>query len=397
MGPLWRRNPEIAGLLDGLTLIASRAAAAILAVPRLDLNQRNKPDASPVTAADDASETVILAGLARLMPGVPVVSEETTGNRPVEGLGRRFLVVDPLDGTREFLAGLDEFTVNIALIENETPVAGVVAAPARGLIWRGYVGHGAERLALAPGAAPDSARARRHSHPRASRQRRARPDQPLASRCGHRRLCRSPAAAGKIACGSALKFCLLAEGSADLYPRLGPTSEWDIAAGHAVLVAAGGGDAQARRQRAPLWTGQFPGRRLHRHGRRHAALIADQRALQLRPVPLGGFDGACGIPGKGRARLGAVEQIKPLLRDQPERRMSRRRRAARHRHRIVAAEARHIHLGSGRECRTVAFVLEPPGRAAGAQFQLGAAFFRRGLDEIGDRVEAIDGQARCSG
>src|SRR3954471_17306841 len=151
---------EIVALLDGLTLVASRAAAAILAVPQLDLNQRHKPDSSPVTAADDASETVILAGLAGLMPGVPVVSEETTGNRPVEGLGRRFLVVDPLDGTREFLAGLDEFTVNIALVENETPVAGVLAAPARGLIWRGHVGHGAERLALSPGAAPDQARDR---------------------------------------------------------------------------------------------------------------------------------------------------------------------------------------------------------------------------------------------
>ena len=115
---------EIVALLDGLTLIASRAAAAILAVPRLDLNRRDKPDASPVTAADDASETVILAGLARLMPGVPVVSEESTGNRPVEGLGQRFFIVDPLDGTREFLADLDEYIVNIALVENETPVAG---------------------------------------------------------------------------------------------------------------------------------------------------------------------------------------------------------------------------------------------------------------------------------
>jgi 3'(2'), 5'-bisphosphate nucleotidase len=222
---------EIAGLLDGLTLIASRAAAAILAVPQLDLNQRHKPDASPVTAADDASETVILAGLAKLMPGVPVVSEETTGNRPVEGLGERFLVVDPLDGTREFLAGLDEFTVNIALIENETPVAGVLAAPARGLIWRGHVGRGAERLALPPGAAPDKARpatgarvliSRSHLDPATDAyvDRLARPE--------------------RITCGSALKFGLLAEGSADLYPRLGPMSEWDIAAGHAVLTAAGG-------------------------------------------------------------------------------------------------------------------------------------------------------------
>jgi len=222
-------------------VIASRAAAAILAVPQVDLNQRHKPDSSPVTAADDASETIILAGLAKLLPGVSVVSEETTGNRPVEGLGGRFLVVDPLDGTREFLAGLDEFTVNIALIENETPVAGVLAAPARGLIWRGQVGRGAERLALPPGAAPDKARQRVAIHTRA---RPASGPRVLISRshldaATDAYVDRLPDAE-RIPCGSALKFCLVAEGSADLYPRLGPTSEWDVAAGHAVLVAAGG-------------------------------------------------------------------------------------------------------------------------------------------------------------
>ena len=93
------------------------------------------------------------------MPGVPVISEEATGTRPVTVSGGRFLIVDPLDGTREFLAGLDEYTVNIALMENGLPVAGVVAAPARGLIWRGHVGQGAERLALTPGAASRDARA----------------------------------------------------------------------------------------------------------------------------------------------------------------------------------------------------------------------------------------------
>jgi 3'(2'), 5'-bisphosphate nucleotidase len=232
---------EIAGLLDGLTLIASHAAAAILAVPRMDLNRRNKPDSSPVTAADDASETVILAGLAGLLPGVPVVSEESTGNTPVAGLGPQFLIVDPLDGTREFLADLDEFVVNIALIENETPVAGVVAAPARGLIWRGYAGHGAERLTLPPGAAPGQARERIAIRTRArpasgARVLISRSHLDAATDAYVDRL-QNPE---KIPCGSALKFCLLAEGSADLYPRLGPTSEWDIAAGHAVLVAAGG-------------------------------------------------------------------------------------------------------------------------------------------------------------
>ena len=148
-------NSEFAGteLLDGLTLIASRAAAAILAVPSPDLNQREKPDKSPVTAADEASEAVIVEELAKLRPGIPVVSEEATGRHTPDDIDQRFFVVDPLDGTREFLAGRDEFTVNIAFVDNCVPVAGVIIAPARGLIWRAYVGRGAERLALPPGAA----------------------------------------------------------------------------------------------------------------------------------------------------------------------------------------------------------------------------------------------------
>jgi 3'(2'), 5'-bisphosphate nucleotidase len=228
-------------LLDGLTLIASRAAAAILAVPRAGLKERRKADNSLLTAADEASEAVILDGLARLLPGVMAISEETTGNRAVDGLASRFFLVDPLDGTREFAAGLNEFTVNIALIEQGTPVAGVVAAPERGLIWRGQIGHGAERLALEPGAAPTDARERvtvrtRRCPASGARVLISRSHLDAATDSYVNRLS-SPQ---RIACGSALKFCLIAEGTADLYPRLGPTSEWDVAAGHAVLVAAGG-------------------------------------------------------------------------------------------------------------------------------------------------------------
>jgi len=230
-----------AELLDGLTLIASRAAAAILAVPRTSLDPREKPDHSPVTAADQASEAVILEGLSRLMPGVAVLSEEATGSRPIASTDGRLFIVDPLDGTREFLAGLNEFVVNIALVENGVPVAGVVAAPARGLIWRGRAGHGAERLALPPGASLDAA------GERAAIRTRRRP--PSGARVLISRSHLDPATDAyvdrlqrpeKITCGSALKFCLLADGSADLYPRLAPTSEWDVAAGHAVLLAAGG-------------------------------------------------------------------------------------------------------------------------------------------------------------
>lgn len=237
---------DIAALLDGLTLIASRAAAAILAVPRPDLKAREKPDSSPVSAADEASEAVILKGLAAFMPGIQVVSEETTGNRPIEGLRSRFFIVDPLDGTREFLAGLDEFTVNIAMIDSGLPIAGVVAGPARGLVWRGYAlseeqNRGAERLTLPPGEAPERARDRIAIHTR------TRPSSGARVLISRSHL--DPATdayvdrfadAQRTACGSALKFCLVAEGSADLYPRLAPTSEWDVAAGHAVLLGAGG-------------------------------------------------------------------------------------------------------------------------------------------------------------
>jgi 3'(2'), 5'-bisphosphate nucleotidase len=242
------QNSEPAGrdLLDDLTLIASRAAAVILAVPSPDLNQREKKDKSPVTAADEASEATILEGLARLRPGIPIVSEELAERHASGVPGQRFFMVDPLDGTREFLASRDEFTVNIALIDGGVPVAGVIAAPARGLIWRGQFPGGqakgqAERLALAPGAGLDSIRGRTAIHTR------KRP-----SHGPHVLLSRSHLDAAttayvdrlphpeRIVSGSAIKFCLLAEGAADLYPRLAPTSEWDVAAGHALLLAAGG-------------------------------------------------------------------------------------------------------------------------------------------------------------
>jgi 3'(2'), 5'-bisphosphate nucleotidase len=226
-------------LLDGLTEIACQAAAAILAVPRPKLHQREKPDHSPVTDADTTSETIILEGLARLLPNVPVISEEAASRRLQLDLGSRFLIVDPLDGTREFIAGLDEFTVNIALVEDNTPVAGVIVAPARGLIWRGWNGL-AERFAFSPdgvplGTARESIRARTRP-PTAPRVLVSRSHLDAATDAYVDGLPQ----AQRIPCGSALKFALLAEGSADLYPRLAPTSEWDVAAGHAVLLAAGG-------------------------------------------------------------------------------------------------------------------------------------------------------------
>jgi 3'(2'), 5'-bisphosphate nucleotidase len=230
-----------ARLLDGLSAIASRAAAAILAVPRPDFKARMKPDASPVTAADLASEAIILSGLATLLPGIPIISEEASGKQPMPDAGTRCLIVDPLDGTREFLADLDQYVVNIALVENGVPVAGVIAAPARQTLWRGAVGMGAERLELIPGEEPRAAFLRMDI--------RTRPRPLIGPRVLVSRSHLDPATDAfvdrlpqpdRVPVGSALKFCLLAEGSADLYPRLAPTSEWDVAAGHAVLAAAGG-------------------------------------------------------------------------------------------------------------------------------------------------------------
>jgi 3'(2'), 5'-bisphosphate nucleotidase len=225
-------------LLDEFTRIAARAAAAILAIAAPAATRRDKTDSSPVTAADVASEAVILDGLRRLLPGVPTVSEEAGPERPRPQPSEPFLLVDPLDGTRDFLAGLPEYTVNIALVSEGRPVAGVVAAPALGLAWRGIAGVGANRVALAPGGpagapTPIHTRAWPSSTPRVLVSR-SHLDAATVAYMEHL------PQAERIACGSSLKFCRLAEGAADLYPRLAPTSEWDLAAGNAVLTAAGG-------------------------------------------------------------------------------------------------------------------------------------------------------------
>jgi 3'(2'), 5'-bisphosphate nucleotidase len=228
-------------LIDQLASIASLAAAAILSIGPADLARRDKADRSPVTAADEASNRIILDGLRRLLPGVPVISEETAAHDKAAAPGMRFLLVDPLDGTRELLAGEAEYTVNIALIDDGRPVAGVIAAPALGTIWTGLVGRGAERLRLAPGAEPAAARERTAIR---ARTRPARGAIALLSRF-HRDvetdayLDRLPQMQ-RVVCGASVKFCRIAEGAADLYVRMSSISEWDAAAGHALVTAAGG-------------------------------------------------------------------------------------------------------------------------------------------------------------
>src|SRR5262249_38517640 len=149
-----------AGLLAELPPIAPAAAAAILAARAGSLEVRAKADLSPVTAADHAAEALILEGLARLLPGMCVVSEEAAGCAPPERIPGSFVLVDPLDGTRELLAGRDEFTINVALVSDGCPRLGIVAAPAWGVVWRGIVGRGAERLRLVPGAPASGAHER---------------------------------------------------------------------------------------------------------------------------------------------------------------------------------------------------------------------------------------------
>ena len=228
----------IPALLDELAALVRQAGAVVMAIYATDFSVRGKGDASPVTEADEQAEAVILAGLAQLAPGIPVVAEESVAaGRTPDVSGGRFWLVDPLDGTREFISRNGEFTVNIALIDQGRPVAGVVLAPAvggtGGRLFAGAAGHGAwaedgqgrHAIHCRPVPAEGLTVVASRSHGDA-----AALDAFLAGR----------RVAALTNAGSSLKLCLLAEGAADLYPRHGRTMEWDIAAGHAVLAAAGG-------------------------------------------------------------------------------------------------------------------------------------------------------------
>jgi 3'(2'), 5'-bisphosphate nucleotidase len=200
---------------------------------RTDFAVRGKDDASPVTEADERAEALIVPALETLLPGVPVVAEEAVAAGRLPALGRRFWLVDPLDGTKEFINRNGEFTVNIALIEHGMPVLGTCFAPALGRLFSGIAGAGAwledeagERAIACRATPPEGltvVASRSHGDAAAL-------DAFLAGR----------RVASLRNAGSSLKICLVAAGEADVYPRLGRTMEWDIAAGHAVLVAAGG-------------------------------------------------------------------------------------------------------------------------------------------------------------
>lgn len=219
--------------LAAIERIARDAGALVLEVYGTDFAVRDKDDSSPVTQADERAEALIVPALQRLAPDVPVVAEEAVAAGRVPAIDRMFWLVDPLDGTKEFISRNGEFTVNIALVADGEPLLGVVLAPALGRLYAGDVARGAWvedadgrrpiRCRSVPQAGLTVVASRSHGDAAAL-------DAFLAGR----------KVAAVASAGSSLKLCLVAAGEADLYPRLGRTMAWDIAAGQAVLKAAGG-------------------------------------------------------------------------------------------------------------------------------------------------------------
>lgn len=234
--PLLNAN-ACADLLEALTALTVSASLAILDIGGQG-GVRTKPDGSPVTPADDAAEAAIRDGLIRVAPALPIVSEEHADAARPDFADATVVLVDPLDGTRDFIAGRDEYTVNIAVLTNRVPLLGVIAAPALRTIWRGIAGRGAERMQFSGDGKTATPQAIRTRQPApgaltamASRSHLDGRTRAYVDALPRTRLVQS---------GSSVKFCRVAEGAADLYPRLAPTHDWDIAAGHAILKAAGG-------------------------------------------------------------------------------------------------------------------------------------------------------------
>jgi len=228
------RDLENGALAEAIADIAEAAAAVILPYWRTGVAHRSKADDSPVTQADHEAEALILAALAERWPGVQAVGEEQAeaDGKPAV-LDEVFWLIDPLDGTRGFVEGREAFTVNIALIQGDAPVAGVVTAPASGLTWR----------STAPGRGAAMRRFGEAWRPIKVRDRPAQGSALMSHSLTDEEAARLAARHGCTrwqGTDSSLKFCLIAEGRFDVYPRSGPTSEWDTAAGQAVLEAAGG-------------------------------------------------------------------------------------------------------------------------------------------------------------
>ncbi len=219
-------------LLDALVVASRAAGAEILKLVAAGFEVEHKGDLSPVTVCDRAAEQVILVALADAAPGVPVIAEEEVAEGRIPAHGDTYFLVDPLDGTKEFVRGGTDYTVNIGLIRDGQPALGVVYQPSLDLLWAGIVGGGAykevggKRFPIATRTSaqrPTAVASKSHF------------SQPTADY-----LAAVNAGDDYVSVGSSLKFCIVAEGGADVYPRVSPTAEWDTAAGHAVLLAAGG-------------------------------------------------------------------------------------------------------------------------------------------------------------
>lgn len=229
---------ELGDLLGPIAELTAVAGGKILEVKKGDLGTSQKSDKSPVTLADTAAEEILRAGLAKILPGVPFIGEESAARGDIPEPGREFLLIDPLDGTREFIAGRDEYTVNVGLIADGVPVLGVIYTPATAIVHAGS-GSIAFRAALAPNAALDrSAVTKIHARKKPAKLIAA-VSRSYLDADSENFLAKLPVES-RIGIGSSLKFTLLAEGKADVYPRLASICEWDVAAGHALLTAAGG-------------------------------------------------------------------------------------------------------------------------------------------------------------
>lgn len=219
-------------LLEDIGIAAREAGQAILEIVARGFGVEHKDDYSPVTEADRAAELIILAALAKAAPGVPVVAEEEVAAGRIPEFGDTYFLVDPLDGTKEFIRGGDDYTVNIGLVSGRSPVLGAVFSPARGTLHCGLVGGGAW-IEDSDGRRPIKTRLRGAEIIAVASK--SHFNQPTADY-----LAEAVGECDYAGIGSSLKFCIVAEGKADIYPRLAPTSEWDTAAAHAVLLAAGG-------------------------------------------------------------------------------------------------------------------------------------------------------------
>lgn len=230
-------SPDAEALAARLAEIAIMAGAVVMDAFEKRAPARLKADASPVTEADERAEALILAALADWMPSIPVVSEEAVASAGPPSVGADYFLVDPLDGTREFIAGRDEFTVNIALVRDGLPVCGAIFAPALGRLWR--AGNRAwethvQRGELRRNAAWREICARDFRAGGVALVSRSHPDARSAA------FLDGIGVSDRQPIGSSLKFGLIASGEADVCPRFGPTMAWDVAAGHAILHAAGG-------------------------------------------------------------------------------------------------------------------------------------------------------------